>query len=537
MITYRPLALVFASLLASPSLALAQDAKPAQPAPPNEAPVAPAAPSAPAAPPAAAAPSEPAGGSRAQQVRRLSEQVAAQQAELDTQQATIQRLEQQMKALEARPATAATAAPATAAEPANGTADASSPGTPARLPKEGARETVEDARKGLLIYGYVQGQFQTDQSSQNELAQDGRPLNQNRFLIPRARLVAEREWKMASLLLELDGNTLNGPGFALQRAEASILHRGSNPATLPPQLSVTLGQFRVPFGDENLQSSAVRWFTERSLASRAMFPSEIDLGLRVAGALGWFRYSVAATNGHPLGTGDFALSDPDSSKDLAGRLGVVVKASKLLDVTGGISSLLGRGFHPESGGVKSQVQWNDRNGDGIFQPEEVTGVDAVAARPSSTYRRFALGFDGQVSLHWRLFDMPQETQLGGAFYVANNMDRGLFLADPVLIGRDTRHTGYMLSLVQEVGDWVVAGFRTDFYNPDSDSSDFQNAKPVQPNDRSIQTYSPMLGLRYQRRARLVFQYDIVRDKLGRDEAGIPTDLKNDRMTVRLQVNL
>ena len=47
----------------------------------------------------------------------------------------------------------------------------------------------------------------------------------------------------------------------------------------------------------------------------------------------------------------------------------------------------------------------------------------------------------------------------------------------------------------------------------------------------------MIGLRYQRRARLVFQYDIVRDKLGRDEAGIPTDLKNDRMTVRLQVNL
>lgn len=403
--------------------------------------------------------------------------------------------------------------------------------------EEGVRETAADAREGLLIYGYVQGQFQTDQSSQNELAQDGRPLNQNRFLIPRARLVAEREWKIASLLLELDGNTSNGPAFGLQRAEASLLHRGSNPVTLPPQLALTLGQFRVPFGDENLQSSALRWFTERSLASRAMFPSEIDLGLRVAGALGWFRYSVAATNGQPMGTGAFALRDPDSAKDLVGRLGVGVKASERLDVTAGISSLLGRGFHPESGGVKAQVQWNDRNGDGIFQPEEVTGVDAVAARPSSTYRRFALGFDGQVRLRWRLLEMAQETELGGALYVASNMDRGLFLADPVLIGRDTRHTGYVLSLVQEIGDWVVAGVRADFYNPDSDASDFQNAKPVQPSDRSIQTYSPMLGLRYQRRARLVFQYDIVRDKLGRDEAGVPTDLRNDRMTVRLQVNL
>src|SRR5262249_41777417 len=152
------------------------------------------------------------------------------------------------------------------------------------------------------IYGYIQGQFQLDRSSQNEIAQDGRPLNQDRFLVPRARLVAEREWKVASVLLELDGNTLNGPGFGLQRAEASVLYRGSNAPPLPPMLSVTLGQFRTPFGDENLRSSANRYFMERSLASRAMFPSEIDLGLRVAGALGWFRYSAAATNGEPVGT-------------------------------------------------------------------------------------------------------------------------------------------------------------------------------------------------------------------------------------------
>jgi hypothetical protein len=95
----------------------------------------------------------------------------------------------------------------------------------------------------------------------------------------------------------------------------------------------------------------------------------------------------------------------------------------------------------------------------------------------------------------------------------------------------------MLSAIQEVGDWVVLGFRTDYYNPDSDSSDFQNAKLVQPNDRSIRTYSPIIGLRYERRARLLFQYDFVRDHLGRDEVGLPTDLSNDRMTLRLQVNL
>ena len=525
--THRTAALVFVSLLATSSVARAQEATPSTPAAPTPAAPAPAAPTTPSAPPSAAP------APRAQQVRRLAEQVAAQQTELESQQATIQRLEQQMKDLQTRAPAPAASTPEIA-KPEEGASPAVAL---AHLTGEGSRETAEDPRKSILIYGYVQGQFQTDQSSQNEIAQDGHPLNQNRFLVPRARLVLEREWKLAALLVELDGNTLNGPGFGLQRAEATILHRGSNPITLPPQLSITLGQFRVPFGAENLESPAVRWFMDRSLVSRAMFPSEIDLGLRVAGALGWFRYSVAATNGQPLGTRDFPLSDPDSAKDVSGRIGIETKPTKMLDVSAGFSSLLGRGFHSEAGGVKPQVQWSDRNGDGIFQPEEVTGIDAVAARPSSTYRRFALAFDGDVKLRWDLFGMRQETQLGGAFYVGNNMDRGVFYSDPVLIGRDTRHTGYALSFIEEVGDWVVAGIRTDYYNPDSDASDYQNAKPVQPDDRSIRTYSPLIGLRYERRARLLFQYDIVRDKLGRDAAGIPTDLKNDRMTVRLQVNL
>jgi hypothetical protein len=39
------------------------------------------------------------------------------------------------------------------------------------------------------------------------------------------------------------------------------------------------------------------------------------------------------------------------------------------------------------------------------------------------------------------------------------------------------------------------------------------------------------------RARLVFQYDFIRDFLGRDAAGIPNDLANDAWTLRLQGEL
>ena len=436
------------ALSCAPSVAFAPDAPP----PPAEG-------TTPASPPP----------TRAQQMRRVTDQLAAQQKQLDEQAATIKRLEEQA-------VRHGTSAPAVAPSPPTaGSVDPVGLGAPATSTSSAAegRETADDPRQRVLVYGYVQGQFQTDSSSQNVVAQDGRLLNQNRFLLPRARLVAEREWSIASVLLELDGNTVNGPRFGVQRAEATILYRGKDSAPpAPPLVSATLGQFRVPFGDENLQSPALRYFIERSLVSRAFFPSEIDLGLRVAGAISWFRYQVAATNGQPLGTTDFALQDPDSAKDVGGRLGVAVKPLDFMDITAGVSSLVGRGFHQESGAIKSQVQWNDQNGDGIFQQSEVAGVGAVAAKPSSTFRRFGLALDGQVNLRSSL----GETQLAGAFYLGNNMDRGVYLSDPVLLGRDTRQHGYMLSALQEFGDWFVVGFRTDYYNPDSDSSDFRECQ-------------------------------------------------------------
>lgn len=450
-------------------------------------------------------------------MRKLSDQLAAQQAELERQKATIQRLEAVMTA--PKPEKPVVQADTGFVDPVTG------------APADG-KETAEDPRKKLLLYGYVQGQFQTDNASQNAISQDGKVLNQNKFSLPRARLIAEREWKLASLLLELDGNTLNGPNFAVQRAEATMLYRGKNPGDRPPLLSVTLGQFRVPFGSENLESSGVRYLMERSLAARAYFPSEIDLGLRIAGAVDWFRYSVVAMNGNPIGS-TFQLNDPDSAKDIVGRLGVETKPVPWVDFSAGVSALVGRGFHQESAGTKPSLQWSDRNGDGILQSGEVIAVDAVAAKPSVTFKRFGFAFDADATVRSRL----GETQLRAALYLGSNLDRGLYVSDPVLLGRDARSLGYMLSVLQEVGDWVVVGGRTDYYNPDSDSSDTQNAVPVQPNDRSIRTWSPIIGLRYRRRARLLFQYDLVRDKLGRDERGLPTDLSNDRMTVRLQVNL
>ena len=48
--------------------------------------------------------------------------------------------------------------------------------------------------------------------------------------------------------------------------------------------------------------------------------------------------------------------------------------------------------------------------------------------------------------------------------------------------------------------------------------------------------SPLVGVRFKDRARLSLQYDHITDNLARDATGVPTDLRNDQVTLRLQVD-
>jgi len=53
----------------------------------------------------------------------------------------------------------------------------------------------------------------------------------------------------------------------------------------------------------------------------------------------------------------------------------------------------------------------------------------------------------------------------------------------------------------------------------------------------VRTYSPLIGVVLPQRARLVFQYDFIRDAFARDARGVPTDLRNNQWTLRLQVGI
>jgi hypothetical protein len=390
---------------------------------------------------------------------------------------------------------------------------------------------MSDALRGISIGGYVQAQYEAHQDSEDQLRQGGVLLNQDRFVLRRARLRIEREWRYASVMTELDGNTTHGPSFSFLHAEASVMYRGpGKDAPSPPLVKLTMGLFDVPFGYELVESPRMRPFMERSVGSRAFFPSEPDMGVRLSGALGWFRYAVAIVNGEPRDEkSGFQLVDPNGSKDVVARVGVHVSPREDVELSGGFSMLKGQGFHKGTDATKNSLQWHDLNENGQIDLGELSAIPGTAGTPSQNFGRWAVGADYQLRVKTRI----GWTQVYGELALGSNMDRGLFIADPVQNTIDSREVAWYAGIVQEVTPYGLLGFRADSYDPNADFLDRQGGKLV-PSSQTIHTYSPLLGLVLPERARLLFQYDVTRDLLGRDLRGVPMDLKNDAWTIRLQ---
>jgi hypothetical protein len=356
-------------------------------------------------------------------------------------------------------------------------------------------------------------------------------MNKDRFLVRRARVSATGEWEWAAAALELDANTTNGPQVDLRKAEASLQYRPNR--DLPPLVMATVGQFDTPFGYELVESPRTRWFMERSQASQALWPGEPDLGLRLAGAVSFFRWTIAVLTGHPLGeAGPYALQDPVSAKDLLLRFGVDTHPRDDLHFAASVSSLRGKGFHAGTDTSKATVTWLDSNGNGLIEPNELNPVTGNTYAPSQTFDHWAVGADMRFDFRW----WPGVLKLYGEFILASNMDRGLFVADPVLSKIDQRELGYYFGFLQEITKYGVVGLRFDSYDPNSNAFDSRGGQLI-PLNQTITTLSPLLGLQLPDRARLVFQYDYARNNLARDALGVPTDLKSNAWTLRLQVQL
>ena len=385
---------------------------------------------------------------------------------------------------------------------------------------------------GLVFSGYVQGQYESSQLSEDQLFQGQVPANLDRFLVRRARLRVDRSFQWAQTTLEIDGNTTRGAVFGLRRAEASFVYRNPEKGA-PPYVRVTGGLSEIPFGYEMTDSSRSRFFMERSQGSLALFPGEPDVGVRVSGGFSFFRYALSYLNGEPVDDRPGrSVRDPNRAKDFVGRVGIDTKPLEALHVTGGLSFLTGRGFHPGKDATKADVAWRDLNENDVIDAGELTAVPAAAATPSESFARFAVGADLRLALTTRF----GETRLYGEIFAASNADRGLFVADPIATGADVRELGYYVGFLQDVTRYGVVGFRMDVYNPDADLFDTRVGKRV-PANATIHTYSPLVGVMLPDRLRVLFQYDAIVDSLARNAVGVPTDLANNQFTLRVQGEL
>ena len=408
---------------------------------------------------------------------------------------------------------------------------------PAQAPV--ATDTIEKSAMsrpvptGLHIGGYLQAQYESNQLSQDQLQQGGSPLNQDRFTLRRGRLRLDRGWQYANATLELDANTTRGMSVGIRRAEGSLLYRGDNSESLPPLVMLSLGVTDIPFGFELLESARERPFMERSLGSSALFPSEMDIGAKLSGAVSFLRYAFAITNGEPVDNlpGRYPR-DPNAAKDYSGRVGVESQPLKALSIAGGTSFYQGTGFHPGADATKPSFAWIDTNEDRTIQPNELQAIPGTAAQPSVNFKRWAYALDLELVLNTAI----GSTRLYAEAFLASNLDRSYLIADPVSSGLDVREAGAYVAFTQDVTRWGQVGFRASFYDPNADFAQSVRGRQV-PTSLGVRTLSPMLALRVQDRARLSFQYDFVHDSLAKDAQGVPTDAKNNQLTLRLQVEL
>jgi hypothetical protein len=399
--------------------------------------------------------------------------------------------------------------------------------------REEAREqmaapAVGAAGRGLSLYGYVQADYQMRQSSEDQLDAAGQPLNQDRFLIRRARLGVLATGRFGEGRLELDGNTVRGTALRVFVAEATLKLPGGSVDT-PPLVAATIGMFRVPFGREVAQDDRLRLFMERSTAARAFFPGEADLGARLVGGWHFLRYALALQNGQPLEGSSFPALDPNGAKDVIGRAGVE-HALGDLEVAGGLSTLYGRGFHVGATATKPTVQWNDADENGSVGQGEVVGSPGQAATPSASFSRLGLGADLAVSVRW---SGRVRTSLAAEVYLGNNLDRAVLPADPKgVAGRDFREVGYYVAVVQELGRWRL-GVRYDAYDPDQDANQNAKGSPV-PTDASFSTLAVVAGCTAAW-GRVLIEYDHHRNHLGVGVDGMPANLADDAVVVRGEV--
>ena len=296
----------------------------------------------------------------------------------------------------------------------------------------------------LKFSGYIQGRYEKHDESISGVSPTGAITNFDRFFVRRGRLKATYTGDMAEYLLQIDAT---GDAVVLKDAEATFVE----PWT-PLGMRLTMGQFKVPFGYEVLQSSADREMPERAAVIRALFPGERDRGIRLTGRYEWFKFMAALVNGNfTQGDGVFSPVSRDNNRYFDTYLRVIGDFDFLVV---GLSGEFGEKLLAT---VTTAI--SDRNMNGVLEPSEVAPLVSM-----QRYGVWRFGADAQL-----YFDIPHlgGLALKGELVMGQETNRDFrgAVANSCL---DKKQLGWIATGVQNIGDYVGVVVRIDSYDPNRD---------------------------------------------------------------------
>jgi Phosphate-selective porin O and P len=340
--------------------------------------------------------------------------------------------------------------------------------------------------KRIKLSGYIQGRYEWKDDA-------------DRFLVRRGRVKTTYVGDLSEFVLQIDAT---GDGVALRDAEASFHLTNDNPwmpSATPWELKLTMGQFKVPFGFEVLQSSGDREMMERTAVIRALFPGERDRGFRLQYTYDFFKLQAAIINGN-FTTGDpHGAFDQSSWKDIAARVGIDLDL-----VNAGVSVHQGR-----------------------FLRQTRPASMAMPVAGYDRFKRLRLGGDAQL-----YFDIPSVggLTLRGEAIWSRDEQMSFGGVEPAADHcKDADRFGWYATLVQNVGDVFAVAFRFDQYDPTSSLPDeCATMSVITAADRDKQSNLGVALLAYisgNLKATLAY------DHFGEEE-GSKKD--NDALTVQLQ---